>query len=391
MVCDGFEGRFDAWVSHERGERAACCGEPVGVECLVLAGLNVEEVRAADGERAGWGGEFDHFLWRVGGVRYGDAGGVAVFVGDHVAFFQVAEFRSFPGAARFVGDVLAVVVCRHESCPFVVSARGSCARSFCLLWANSRAFARVLWGSPSPASCAYGESGKPSWCGGVSRSVRVCPPMPFLVFSPRGAAGCVLLGGGEELRHVVCRNRVHVAGLTDVALGVVEGAVGDAFFGVCAVPGFTEVLCAAVDVTERGFDGAHVRVCRLVVCADSTVPFVVYEAGAVAFDTDGDSHLVVVADIGGKVGLLLVGERVPCVCERLHDGEVCGAGCEAGGGFGDLVDCGSVGGHVLFSSLALVVGACAAFFSLLCGFSVSHVWARLLALQCLAFVAVCVN
>ena len=55
-----------------------------------------------------------------------------------------------------------------------------------------------------------------------------------------------LLVGGEELRHVVCRDLVHVAGGVEVALRVVEGAVGDAFFGVCAVPGFAEVLCAAL-------------------------------------------------------------------------------------------------------------------------------------------------
>ena len=53
------------------------------------------------------------------------------------------------------------------------------------------------------------------------------------------------------------RNRVHVAGGVEVALGVVEGAVGDAFFGVCAVPRFAEVLCAAVDAAQRGFGGAR--------------------------------------------------------------------------------------------------------------------------------------
>ena len=169
---------------------------------------------------------------------------------------------------------------------------------------------------------------------------------------------------------MLCGDLVHVAGLTDVALGVVEGAVGDAFFGVCAVPRFTEVLCAAVDVTERGFDGAHVRVCCLVVCADLLVPVVVYEAGAVAFNCDGDGHLVVVADVFGEVGLLLVGETVPRVGERGHDGEVCGAGTEERGGVGDLVDVG-VHGWVSFS---VVVGV----FSCV-GFSVAHVWACVLA------------
>lgn len=232
--CDGFEGCFHAGVSREWCERFAGGGEPVGVEGNIFVGFDVEEVCAADGECAGGCGEFDHFLWRVGGVRYGDAGGVAVFVGNVVSFFQVAECHSFPGAACFVGDVLAVVVCRHESCPFVVSARGSCARSFCLLWANSRAFARVLWGSPSPASCAYGESGKPSWCGGVSRSVRVCPPMPFLAFSPRGAAGCVLLGGGGEwlvrVWRVVYLGAIVVA-VGRVDRGALEAGLVDVTFG----------------------------------------------------------------------------------------------------------------------------------------------------------------
>lgn len=59
---------------------------------------------------------------------------------------------------------------------------------------------------------------------------------------------------------MVCRHLVHVAGGVEVALAVVEGAVGDAFFGVCAIPGFAEVLCAAVDAAERGFDGALVCV-----------------------------------------------------------------------------------------------------------------------------------
>ena len=170
---------------------------------------------------------------------------------------------------------------------------------------------------------------------------------------------------------MLCGDLVHVAGLTDVALGVVDGAVGDAFFGVCAVPGFAEVLCAAVDVTERGFDGALVCVgCAAVGGVDCFVPFVVYEAGAVAFNCDGDGHGVDVADVFGEVGLLLVGETVPRVGERVHDGEVCGAGTEERCGFGDLVDVG-VHGWVSFS---LVVGV----FSCV-GFSVAHVWACVLA------------
>ena len=55
-----------------------------------------------------------------------------------------------------------------------------------------------------------------------------------------------LLVGGEGLRHVVCRRLVHVAGGVEVALRVVGGPVGDAFFGVCAVSRFAEVLCAPV-------------------------------------------------------------------------------------------------------------------------------------------------
>ena len=170
---------------------------------------------------------------------------------------------------------------------------------------------------------------------------------------------------------MLCGDLVHVAGLTDVALGVVDGAVGDAFFGVCAVPGFAEVLCAAVDVTERGFDGALVCVgCAAVGGVDCFVPFVVYEAGAVAFNCDGDGHGVDVADVFGEVGLLLVGETVPRVGERVHDGEVCGAGTEERCGFGDLVDVG-VHGWVSFS---VVVGV----FSCV-GFSAAHVWACVLA------------
>ena len=135
-----------------------------------------------------------------------------------------------------------------------------------------------------------------------------------------------LLVGGEELRHVLRGDLVHVAGGVEVALRVVEGAVGGAFFGVCAVPRFAEVLCAAVDAAERGFDGALVCVgCAAVGVADCLVPFVVYEAGAVAFDADGDGHLVVVADVFGEVSLLFVGEAVPRVGERGHDRVVGGA------------------------------------------------------------------
>lgn len=52
----------------------------------IFVGLNVEEVGAADGECAGGCGELDHCLGRVGGVAGGDACGVAVFVGNVVAF-----------------------------------------------------------------------------------------------------------------------------------------------------------------------------------------------------------------------------------------------------------------------------------------------------------------
>lgn len=123
------------------------------------------------------------------------------------------------------------------------------------------------------------------------------------------------------------RNRVHVAGGVEVALGVVGGAVGDAFFGVCVVPRFAGVLCAAVDAAQRGFDGARVRVCCLVACAGLLVPVVVYEV-AVAFNCDGDSRLVVVSDVAGGVVSLLVGGGVPRVGERGRGREVGGAGGE---------------------------------------------------------------
>ena len=111
VVCDGFEGCSNAGVVHEWGERRAGGSEPVGVEGLVLVGFDVEEVRATDGEAAVFVGELDHGLGRVGGVRYGDLGGVAVFVGNHVAFLELAECGPFPGAARPVGNVLAAARC----------------------------------------------------------------------------------------------------------------------------------------------------------------------------------------------------------------------------------------------------------------------------------------
>lgn len=110
MACDGFEGCFYAGVSREWGECAARLGEPVGVEGNIFVGFDVEEVCAADGECAGGCGELDHLFGRVGGVRYGDACGVAVFVGNVVAFLEPTECGPFPGAARPVGDVLAGAV-----------------------------------------------------------------------------------------------------------------------------------------------------------------------------------------------------------------------------------------------------------------------------------------
>ena len=122
VSCDGFEGCSCAGVSREWGERRARLGEPVGVEGGIFVGFDVEEVCAADGEAAVLVGELDHLLWNVGGVAGGDFGGVAVFVWDHVAFLELAECGPFPGAARPVGDVLAVwrVVCvrGHLCSPF---------------------------------------------------------------------------------------------------------------------------------------------------------------------------------------------------------------------------------------------------------------------------------
>ena len=64
---------------------------------------------------------------------------------------------------------------------------------------------------------------------------------------------------------MLCCHLVHVSCGVEVALTVVEGPVGDAFFGVCAVPRFTEVLCAVVDAAERGFDDGA-RTCLLPGC-----------------------------------------------------------------------------------------------------------------------------
>ena len=189
---------------------------------------------------------------------------------------------------------------------------------------------------------------------GASRSPRVCSRV----------GPVFLLVGGEELRHVLRGDLVRVAGLTGVAVGVVDGAERFFAFGVCAVPGFGAVGGVRVDVVQRGFEAAHVLAGCRVAAADCAAPFVVYEASRVAAEGDGVGHCVVVAVVFGEVGLLLVGERV-------HDGEVCGAGGEEVGGFGGLVDLGGVHGWVSFS---LVVGA----FSCV-GFSVAHVWARVLA------------
>ena len=111
MVCGGFEGCPHSGVFREWGERAACGGESVGVEGLVFVGFGVEEVCAADGECAGGCGELDHLFGRVGGVAGGDACGVAVFVGNVVAFLELAECGPFPGAPILVGDVLADARC----------------------------------------------------------------------------------------------------------------------------------------------------------------------------------------------------------------------------------------------------------------------------------------
>ena len=121
VVCGGFEGCSCAVVVHEWRESRARLGEPVGVEGNIFVGFDVEEVCAADGEAAVFVGEFDHIAGRVGGVCGCDLGGVAVFVWNHVAFLELAECGPFPGAARFVGDVLAFwrVVCSCHLCSLV--------------------------------------------------------------------------------------------------------------------------------------------------------------------------------------------------------------------------------------------------------------------------------
>ena len=125
VVCGGFEGCSNAGVVHEWGEDAARHREPVGVERLVLVGFDVEEVCAADGEATVLVGELDHIAGRVGGICGCDLGGVAVLVGNVVAFLELAEFHPFPGAASFVGDVLAlwcvVCVCGHSCFSCLVS------------------------------------------------------------------------------------------------------------------------------------------------------------------------------------------------------------------------------------------------------------------------------
>lgn len=156
----------------------------------------------------------------------------------------------------------------------------------------------------------------------------------------RACAPSVLLGGGEGFGHVVQCDLVHVAGGVEVALTVVEGAVRFFTFGVCAIPQFTHVLCVTVDVVQEGFETVQVFGGSVVIFANILVPFVGDEVGAGAAHADGDGHGVVVADIGGEVGTLLVRESVPRVGERLHSGEACGAGREANGGFCDLVDVG---------------------------------------------------
>ena len=49
---------------------------------------------------------------------------------------------------------------------------------------------------------------------------------------------------------MVCGDLVHVAGLTDVALGVVDGAERFFSLGVCAVPEFGAVERIGVDVVQ---------------------------------------------------------------------------------------------------------------------------------------------
>ena len=142
VAGDGFEGRSCAGVSHEWGERRARGGEPVGVEGSIFVGFDVEEVRAADSERAVFVGELDHLLWRVGGVAGGDACGVAVFVWDHVAFLELAECGPFPGAARPVGDVLVIVVGAHVPRGRVVCSCHLCSLAFSYLFLACSRFSR---------------------------------------------------------------------------------------------------------------------------------------------------------------------------------------------------------------------------------------------------------
>ena len=56
-------------------------------------------------------------------------------------------------------------------------------------------------------------------------------------------------------------------------LRVVEGTVGGAFFGVCAVPQFTHVLCVTVNVVQEGFETIQVFGGG-VIFANILVPFV---------------------------------------------------------------------------------------------------------------------
>ena len=141
---------------------------------------------------------------------------------------------------------------------------------------------------------------------------------------------------------MVCCDLVHVAGLTDVAIGVVDGAERFFAFWVCAVPGFGAVECVCVDVVQQGFEAARVLAGCEVAAAVCVVSFVVYEASRVAAEGDGDGRVVDVADVFGEVGLLLDGERVPRVGERLHGGEV-SPGVPGGGSVSVVTDGGAVG------------------------------------------------
>lgn len=184
--------------------------------------------------------------------------------------------------------------------------------------------------------------------------------------------GALLLAFGQECGHSVQCALVRFAGAVKLAARVVEEAVALVrFLRVCAFPHFSESERVAVDVCEEVFEGAHVFECGVVVVSDFLVPVVGDETRAVAAEADGDGYGVDVADVGGEVVALFVAECVPRVGDRLCDGEAGGAGGEACCGFGDLVDLGGVHGWASFS---LVVGV----FSCV-GFSVAHVWARVLA------------